>query len=115
MGQTYRTRKPTHQVIWTPLGRNFSLKKEDDADSEEEEEEDVEEAAYPTEVDYAALMAHESWNSWQLASVGMECDMSELAMPEILPLGCTTVMLRNIPNKYTQALLAERLHSDGYW
>mmetsp|Transcript_3705 Transcript_3705/g.9570 ORF Transcript_3705/g.9570 Transcript_3705/m.9570 type:complete len:310 (-) Transcript_3705:327-1256(-) len=31
-----------------------------------------------------------------------------------LPLGCTTAMLRNIPNKYTQEMLIDRLHEDGF-
>lgn len=32
----------------------------------------------------------------------------------LLPCGCTTVMLKNIPNKYTQAMLRDRLYRDGY-
>eukprot|EP00930_Biecheleria_cincta_P011739 TRINITY_DN1147_c0_g1_i2.p1 TRINITY_DN1147_c0_g1~~TRINITY_DN1147_c0_g1_i2.p1 ORF type:complete len:319 (+),score=60.75 TRINITY_DN1147_c0_g1_i2:131-1087(+) len=31
-----------------------------------------------------------------------------------LPKGCTTVMLRNIPNKYSREKLAEQLRSDGF-
>jgi len=31
-----------------------------------------------------------------------------------LPPGCITAMLRNIPNKYTQEMLIERLHEDGF-
>jgi len=34
--------------------------------------------------------------------------------PSPLPPGTTTAMLRNIPNKYTQAGLVERLHEAGY-
>jgi len=36
------------------------------------------------------------------------------AKPSPLPRGTTTAMLRNIPNKYTQLGLVERLHESGY-
>jgi hypothetical protein len=44
-------------------------------------------------------------------------DMSGFAAPakeSPLPPGCVTAMLRNIPNKYTQEMLIERLHEDGF-
>jgi hypothetical protein len=43
---------------------------------------------------------------------GLECDQVREA-PFALPSGCVTAMLRNIPNKYSQAMLVEQLHK-GY-
>lgn len=38
----------------------------------------------------------------------------ETSLSPSLPAGCTTVMLRNIPNKYSREKLAAQLHEDGF-
>jgi len=49
----------------------------------------------------------------EFTSEGANYDM-ELQNVVELPKGCTTVMLRNIPNKYSREKLAAQLQSDGF-
>jgi len=93
----------------------------EDFEAGEYEEEHYEEIEYAGEClplmdmslpTMTAQQVQQAWEAWHAAD---SCRELETNASDVLPPGCTTVMLRNIPNKYTQALLAERLHSDGYW
>jgi len=43
-----------------------------------------------------------------------ESDKAQVEVPASLPANCTTVMLRNIPNKYSREKLAAQLQEDGF-
>lgn len=47
-------------------------------------------------------------------SDGDDDEIAEAGPPCKLPANCTTVMLRNIPNKYTQDMVVDRIHMDGF-
>mmetsp|Transcript_28724 Transcript_28724/g.60993 ORF Transcript_28724/g.60993 Transcript_28724/m.60993 type:complete len:392 (-) Transcript_28724:141-1316(-) len=57
---------------------------------------------------------HAQFQSQTGAAEEEQSGSAEVRSPPSLTAGCTTVMLRNIPNKYSRDMLVERIHTCGF-